>query len=78
VKKGMIVYDPFMGTGTTALACIRLGIDFLGTEIDPEYIWVANEDIGKRRNKAVKDDWSDDKNAILSDKTFTLDSWYQQ
>jgi site-specific DNA-methyltransferase (adenine-specific) len=77
VKKGMIIYDPFMGIGTTALACVRLGIDFLGTEIDPDYIRVANEDIGKRKNKAVKDDWSDDRSAILSDKTFTLDSWYQ-
>lgn len=41
-------------------------------------MWVANKDIGKRKNEAVKDDWSDDKNAILSDKTFTLDFWYQQ
>ncbi|CAN5202726.1 hypothetical protein BH18THE2_BH18THE2_29430 [soil metagenome] len=48
VKKGMVVYDPFMGIGTTALACISLGISYLCTEIDPEYIKSANEDIEKK------------------------------
>jgi site-specific DNA-methyltransferase (adenine-specific) len=51
----MLVYDPFMGIGTTALACIRLGVDYLGTEIDAEYIKVANEDIKNRKNKAQMD-----------------------
>ena len=32
-KEGMIVYDPFMGTGTTAKACINCGMDYLGSEI---------------------------------------------
>ena len=44
-KENMIVYDPFMGIGTTALACIKLGVHYLGTEIDPEYIKIANENI---------------------------------
>ena len=56
VKKGMIVYDPFMGIGATALACIHLRIDYLGTEIDPQYIRVANEDIEKRKNKPSMDE----------------------
>ena len=45
----MLVFDPFMGVGNTALACINLGVDYLGTEIDAEYIKVANEDIEKRK-----------------------------
>jgi site-specific DNA-methyltransferase (adenine-specific) len=36
------VLDPFMGIGSTAIACIRLGIDFIGFEIDPLYIHEAN------------------------------------
>jgi site-specific DNA-methyltransferase (adenine-specific) len=65
VKKDMIVYDPFMGIGTTALACIRLGVNYLGTEIDAEYIKVAMEDIEKRK-KGVMDVWLDDKdNSVL-------------
>lgn len=49
VKKGMLVYDPFMGVGNTALACINLGVDYLGTEIYAEYIKVAHADIEKRK-----------------------------
>jgi site-specific DNA-methyltransferase (adenine-specific) len=61
VKKDMVVYDPFMGIGTTALACIRLGVNYLGTDIDAEYVKVAMEDIEKRK-KGVMDVWLDDKN----------------
>ena len=61
VRKDMIVYDPFMGIGTTALTCIRLGVNYLGTEIDAEYVKVAMEDIEKRK-KGVMDVWLDDKN----------------
>ncbi|MDD1676294.1 MAG: site-specific DNA-methyltransferase [Methanomicrobiales archaeon] len=38
-----IVLDPFMGTGTTAIACIRLGVSYAGFEIDPNYLAIANE-----------------------------------
>ena len=31
--KGGIVYDPFIGTGTTAVACKELGLRYLGSEI---------------------------------------------
>ena len=33
-NKDNIVYDCFLGAGTTGLACKELGIDFLGSEID--------------------------------------------
>ena len=32
-KSGYVVYDPFCGTGTTGVACIGLGMDFIGSEI---------------------------------------------
>ena len=48
VKNGTLVYDPFMGIGTTAIACKRLGVDFIGTEIDKNYIDIA---IGRIRDK---------------------------
>lgn len=44
-----LVYDPFMGIGSTALACIDLGVNFIGTEIDKKYIRIANNLIKKRR-----------------------------
>lgn len=45
IRKGMLVYDPFMGIGNTALACIGLNVDFVGTEIDYSYIEAAHERI---------------------------------
>lgn len=39
----MLVYDPFMGIGNTALACIRSGVNYIGTEIEPQYIKVAED-----------------------------------
>jgi len=38
-----LVLDPFMGIGSTALACVKLGVDFVGFEIDEDYIKVAEE-----------------------------------
>lgn len=36
-----IVLDPFMGSASTAVACIRLGRKFIGTEIDPMHFETA-------------------------------------
>ncbi|MFZ0510904.1 MAG: site-specific DNA-methyltransferase [Candidatus Nitrosopolaris sp.] len=45
IKQNMLVYDPFMGIGNTALACKALGVNYIGTEINPQYINIANEKI---------------------------------
>jgi site-specific DNA-methyltransferase (adenine-specific) len=37
------VLDPFMGIGSTAVACRRLGVKYIGFEIDPEYLAIARE-----------------------------------
>jgi len=44
-KKGDIVLDPFMGSGTTAIAALELGRKFIGFEINPEYVELANQRI---------------------------------
>lgn len=62
VKPDMLVYDPFMGIGTTALACIKLGVNYMGTEIDADYIKVALEDIEKRKSEMASDNWSPEDN----------------
>jgi site-specific DNA-methyltransferase (adenine-specific) len=36
-----LVMDPFLGLGSTAVACARLGIDFVGVEIDEHYLQEA-------------------------------------
>jgi len=35
------ILDPFMGSGTTGVACVRLGRKFIGIEIDPGYFKIA-------------------------------------
>jgi len=41
-----VVLDPFMGTGSTAIACQRLGVQYIGFEIDPAYLTIALERLG--------------------------------
>lgn len=38
---GQMVLDPFMGSGTTIVACQKLGRAGIGIEIDPEYFDIA-------------------------------------
>jgi len=62
-----LVLDPFMGIGSTAVACVRLGVDWIGFEIDEYYAGIAEkrvkemlsigaEDIGGRE-KCLKNRW---------------------
>jgi DNA modification methylase len=45
--EGGIVLDPFMGTGTTAMVARKLSRNYIGFEINPEYIKMANKRIYK-------------------------------
>ena len=40
-KEGAIVLDPFLGSGTTAIACAKLNRKFIGIEKEEEYIRIA-------------------------------------
>ncbi|MGA9117309.1 MAG: site-specific DNA-methyltransferase [Bacteroidota bacterium] len=43
-----VVLDPFMGSGTTALAALDAGRRYVGYEIKPEYVQRAEERIARR------------------------------
>jgi site-specific DNA-methyltransferase (adenine-specific)/modification methylase len=39
--KAATILDPFMGSGTTGVACAKLGRNFIGIEIEPKYFDIA-------------------------------------
>lgn len=41
LPKSTLIIDPFMGSGTTGVACKELGYDFVGIEIDEGYYKIA-------------------------------------
>src|SRR5699024_4942282 len=43
--KGDVVLDPFIGSGSTAVACINTNRDFIGFEMDKDYYNIANDRI---------------------------------
>jgi site-specific DNA-methyltransferase (adenine-specific) len=49
-KPGELVLDPFMGSGTTGIACKALDRDFIGIELDEGYFNIAE----KRINEPVQ------------------------
>ncbi len=40
-RRGQVVFDPFLGSGTTALAAKLLGRQFIGMEMSLEYCDIA-------------------------------------
>lgn len=46
---GDIVLDPFIGIGTTAIACINTNRNFIGIEKDPNYYEIANNRIEEHK-----------------------------
>jgi len=42
---GDTILDPFMGSGTTGVACVQTGRNFIGIEIDPDYFKIAEKRI---------------------------------
>ena len=43
----LLVLDPFMGTGSTAVAAERLGCHYVGFEVDPHYVEVARARVAR-------------------------------
>lgn len=45
--EGNVILDPFMGSGTTGVACVNTNRNFIGMELDEDYFKVAKERIEK-------------------------------
>ena len=47
VAEGAIVFDPYAGSGSTGVACVRTGRRFVGVEVDPVHFRTAVDRIGQ-------------------------------
>jgi site-specific DNA-methyltransferase (adenine-specific) len=52
-RPGGTVLDPFMGSGTTGVACVKLGLNFIGIEKEPRYFAVAERRIAQAQAQPV-------------------------
>jgi len=52
-----VVLDPFMGSGTTAVAAKKLGLNYIGIDVNIEYIKIANKRLEKIDGKVVSKDY---------------------
>jgi len=50
---GGIVLDPFMGSGTTGVAAVQEGREFIGIEREPEYLEIAEARINNATRQGV-------------------------
>jgi len=56
-RKGDVVLDPFMGSGTTAIACKKLGRNFIGFDINPDYCKSAEQRLKKIKQDKTIMEW---------------------
>jgi DNA modification methylase len=59
-QPGGLVFDPFMGSGSTAVACVQEGRQFVGIEIDPDYFAEAE--------MRVRLEWQDKRSQLFDAK----------
>ncbi len=56
--EGDIILDPFMGTGTTAVAAARLGRNVIGIDLDPQYVEITQRKLAQESpNSKIGDIW---------------------
>lgn len=52
-RENDVVIDPFMGSGTTGVACVQTGRNFIGCEIDPTYFEIATKRIAEAQKQPL-------------------------
>ena len=70
LRPGLLVLDPFCGTGTTAIACKKLGVNFIGFDIVEKYVKDAIERVSGEGEDVHHRSSSNNNNTVV-----TLDSF---
>lgn len=55
--EGDVVFDPFVGTGTTAVAAKQLGRKYIGIELDPTYVAISRENIDLAKETKINEQY---------------------
>jgi site-specific DNA-methyltransferase (adenine-specific) len=55
IERTRLVLDPFTGIGNTAIACLRLGINFVGFEINEDYVRIAKQRLRAERARLKRE-----------------------
>lgn len=66
--EGDIVLDPFVGTGTTAVAAKRLGRKYIGIDIDSKYVEITKKKLENTEPTIINDCYV----SIFLDKVITM------
>jgi site-specific DNA-methyltransferase (adenine-specific)/site-specific DNA-methyltransferase (cytosine-N4-specific) len=56
-KETDLIYDPFMGSGTTAKVSFELNRNFIGSELSKDYYKISKERLGKSKNVKKFFEW---------------------
>lgn len=56
IKKGSVVYDPFVGTGTTVVEALKLGMIGIGTDIDEDFIKFSKKRVLYKESPSLKNE----------------------
>ena len=59
-NKGDLVLDNCIGSGTTAIACVKTGRSFIGIEKEKKYVDIARQRIEEERQKPIQTKLFDD------------------
>ena len=72
---GETILDPFMGSGTTGVACIEHGRNFIGCEINPKYYAIAERRIAQAQLPLFTDAGSAPANTAIQLTAFGGNGW---
>lgn len=76
-NKGDIIFDPFMGVGSTGVASIELGRRFIGVEIDTDYCKAGRERINKTLSQILTLQNMEDR-SVVCEPTLTYQTGFQE
>lgn len=80
VPQGTVVLDPFLGSGSMGLACLETGHDYIGIEMEEDYLEIADARV--RHWDRVKAGWngatieSEAPSHEVSEKEYSLDDFF--